>query len=126
VARTGARALQVGIADPVHNRYSYSSAEQRFSVPIGRRAALTLWVYVADGGGRGDYGYLLIRPDSGSWRILRILHERTAGWTQVAADVSHYAGSAFTLRIGMRNDGPGDGAAAVMYADSLSVGACTP
>jgi hypothetical protein len=118
--------LQVGIADLARNRYTYSSADQRFSVPTGRQAELTLWVHVADGGGRGDYGYLLIRPDGGSWRILRILHERTAGWTQVTADMSHYAGSGFTLRIGMRNDGPGDGAAAVMYADSLSVEECAP
>jgi hypothetical protein len=36
--------------------------------------------------------------------------------------VSHYGGSAFTLRLGMRNDG-GD-AAAVMYVDTLSVQAC--
>jgi hypothetical protein len=114
------------MANLAENVFSYSSAEQRFSIPSGRRAVLTFWYHVPNGGGSGDYGYFLIRPDGGSWRIVRIVREATAGWTQLQVDVSHYAGRAFTLRLGMRNDGPWDGAAAVMYVDSLSLPACTP
>ena len=124
-ARTGVRSLQLGIDNPAENRFAYSSAEQTFAIPADRAATLTLWYHVASGGGSGDYGYFLIRPDGGAWRTLRFLRESTAGWTPLAVDVSHYAGSAFTLRLGVRNDGPGDGLAAVMYVDAVSVRSCT-
>ena len=123
-ARTGVRSLQLGIDNPAENRFAYSSAEQTFAIPADRAATLTLWYHVASGGGSGDYGYFLIRPDGGAWRTLRFLRESTAGWTPLAVDVSHYAGSAFTLRLGVRNDGTGDGLAAVMYVDAVSVQSC--
>ncbi len=126
VARTGSRSLELGIANPAENVFSYSSAEQRFTIPAGARATLTFWYDMPDGGGRGDYGYFLLRPDGGSWRILRIIRERTSGWTRLEVDVSHYGGRSFTLRLGVRNDGAWDGAAAVMYVDSLSLKGCTP
>jgi hypothetical protein len=68
----------------------------------------------------------LIRPEGGPWRILRIVRSSTADWTSIEADVSHYSGSSFALRLGMRNDGSQDGAAAVMYVDSVSVQGCIP
>ena len=123
---SGARSLQVGIEDRTQNAYSYSSAEQWIDVPAGQQATLSLHYFVADGGGDGDYGYLLLRPPDGAWQILRIWHEATEGWQQVIAPVSHYAGSGFTLRVGVRNDGADDGAAAVMYVDDISVQICTP
>jgi hypothetical protein len=126
VARSGARSLQAGIADPAHNQFSYSSVEQTFDVPAGSQATLSLWYDVPDGGGDGDYGYVLLRPAGGSWRIVRIARDATSGWTRLAVDVSHYGGSSFTLRLGTRNDGAWDGAAAVMYVDSLSLWACNP
>jgi hypothetical protein len=123
---SGARSLQVGIDDLTQNTYSYSSAEQWIAVPAGRQATLSLHYYIADGGGDGDYGYLLIRPQDGAWQILRIWHEATEGWQQVVAPVSQYADSGFTLRIGVRNDGAADGSAAVMYVDDVSVQVCPP
>ncbi len=123
-ARTGSRAMQVGIADLAENQMSYSSADQRMGVPAGRRATLTLWYWMPRSGGIGDYGYLMIQPDGSDWRTLRVIKDATGGWTQLQVDVSHYAGSAFTLRLGARNDGSGDGAAAVMYVDGVSVQSC--
>ena len=126
VAHSSTRSLQLGMVSLADNRFSYSSVEQRFSIPAGEKATLTLWYQMPDQGGNGDYGYFLIRPDGGTWRVLRIVRDRITGWTQLQVDVSHYAGEAFTLRLGTRNDGSGDNAAAVMYVDSLSVQACRP
>ena len=125
-ARTGQRSLQLGMADLAENRFSYSSAEQPFRIPAWRTARLTLWYNVPESGGDGDYGYILLRPEGGSWRIVRIVRETTAGWTQLEVDVGHYAGQAFTLRLGMRNDGSWDGAAAVMYVDDVRLEVCVP
>jgi len=121
---TGARSLQLGIADRTQNRFTYSSVEQQFSVPAGRKATLVFWYNMVDSGGGGDYGYFVIRPQGGSWRVLRIVSAPTAGWTRFEVDVSHYAGKSFSLRLGTRNDGGGDGAATVMYIDALSLLAC--
>ncbi|MBN1934489.1 MAG: N-acetylmuramoyl-L-alanine amidase [Anaerolineae bacterium] len=126
MARTGTRSMQLGITDLAQNQFSYSSADQRFVVPVGQKVTLDFWYRMPNSGGSGDYGYFLLQPDGGSWRTLRIVNERVTGWTQLQVDVSHYAGSAFTLRLGVRNDGGSDSAAAVMYVDSLSVQACRP
>jgi hypothetical protein len=126
VAYLGSRSMQLGIDNPAQNTLSYSSAEQRLVIPAGQAATLRFWYNVTDGGGSGDYGYFLIRPDGGVWRVLRILRNDTDGWTPLEVDVSHYAGSAFTLRLGMRNDGPADGAVGVMYVDALSLQGCRP
>jgi len=124
VAHTGTRSLQLGMVEPAQNQFSYSSVEQRFVVPAGHKITLEFWYRMPDSGGSGDYGYFLLQPDGGTWRTLRIVNERITEWTRLQVDVSHYAGSAFTLRLGVRNDGAGDGAAAVMYVDSLTVQAC--
>jgi hypothetical protein len=114
----------LGIKEWMQNQFSYASVEQRFVVPAGHKATLSLWYHAPDGGGSGDYGYFLVRPDGGAWRTLRILRDPNTEWTPLQVDVSHYAGSAFTLRLGMRNDG--GSTAAVMYVDSVSVQACRP
>ena len=126
MVRTGARSLQLGIPDLAQNQFSYSSVEQRFSIPAGREVTLVFWYRMPSGGGSGDYGYFLVRPDGGSWRTLRVVRDPVGDWTRLQVDMSHYAGSAFTLRLGVRNDGGGDGVAAVMYVDSLSLQACQP
>ena len=125
-ARTGQRSLQLGIASSTENQFSYSSVEQQFTVPAGVRAVLRFWYRMPDPGGEGDYGYFLLRSGSESWRVVRIVRERSADWTPLEVDVSHYAGRSFTLRLGTRNDGAWDGAAAVMYVDSLSLQGCRP
>jgi hypothetical protein len=87
---------------------------------------MRLWYNMPSGGGRGDWGYLLLRPAGGAWRVVRIIRNETSGWEPLRVDVSHYAGSAFVLRAGVRNDGRRDGATAVMYVDQVSVQACLP
>lgn len=126
VARSGTRSLQLGIANVADNQFSYASADQHLAIPAGKRATLTFWYHMPVQGGSGDYGYFMVRPDGEAWRTLRIISERTSGWTQLEVDTSHYAGGAFTLRLGMRNDGSQDNAAAVMYVDSLSLQVCRP
>ncbi|MBN1582569.1 MAG: N-acetylmuramoyl-L-alanine amidase [Anaerolineae bacterium] len=126
VARSGARSLQLGMESGEDNRFSYSSVEQQFDIPTGAKATLAFWYQMPNQGGNGDYGYFLIRPEGGTWRVLRIVRDRAAEWTKLEVDVSHYAGEMFILRLGMRNDGGEDNASAVMYVDSLSVLACRP
>lgn len=126
VVRTGTSSLQLGIPNADENRLSYSSAEQQIRVPVGVKATLNLWYHMPNSGGIADYGYLLIRPLGSSWRVLRLVRSRTADWTLLSVDVSHYAGQGFDLRLGTYNNGAGDGGAAVMYVDSLSVRACVP
>ena len=88
----GDRSLQLGIADPAADRWSYSSAEQRVAVPAGRRAKLRFWYHMPQSGGAGDYGYFMLRPDGGSWRVIRIVRDSTSDWTPLEVDVSHYGG----------------------------------
>ena len=122
----GDRSLQLGIADPAADRWSYSSAEQRVAVPAGRRAKLRFWYHMPQSGGAGDYGYFMLRPDGGSWRVIRIVRDSTSDWTPLEVDVSHYGGQVFALRFGARNDGLRDGVTAVLYVDRVSVEACLP
>jgi hypothetical protein len=124
VVRTGQRSMQVGIADPAANVFAYSSAEQQLSIPEGQEATLSLWYNMPQGGGRGDYGYLLFQPEGRSWSILRIVQDATEGWVQLEEDLSHLSGQTFTLRLGMRNDGGAEHAA--MYVDDVSIQACNP
>jgi len=124
VARSEPRSLQVGITQDLEHEYSYSSAEQRLSIPAGRKATLSLWYTVPSAGGSGDYGYLLFRTDGGTWRYLGTFREQTSGWEQVELDISGYAGQTITLRVGMRNDGRT--LSMVMYVDDVSLEACQP
>ena len=43
VAHSAPRALLVGITQDMEHKYSYSSAEQRLSIPVGRKATLSMW-----------------------------------------------------------------------------------
>jgi hypothetical protein len=104
------------------HRYSYSSAEQRLSIPAGRTATLSLWYTIPAAGGSGDYGYLLFRTDDGRWHYLGTMRDATSGWMQFRSDLSRYAGQTITLRIGMRNDGRG--LPMVLYVDDVSLAAC--
>jgi hypothetical protein len=123
-ARTGLRSLQAGIIDPVRNVYSYSSAQQRLSIPATANATLTMWYLVPAEGGTGDYGYVMLLPEGGRWQFLDTLSDRTSGWERLAWDMSVYAGQTITLRIGMRNDGRTQ--PMVLYADNVSLQSCRP
>jgi hypothetical protein len=118
--------MQCGMDSPATDWFSYSSVGQRIAIPGGHQAVLRLWYTVPQGGSSGDYGYFMLRPAGGTWRTIRIVRDQTPGWQRVEVDVSHYAGQAFDLRLGMRNDGRRDGAVAVMYVDGVSVQACVP
>jgi hypothetical protein len=122
IAHGGQRSLQVGITQEMAHTYSYSSAEQRFLIPTGKTAKLRLWVTIPNVSGSGDYGYLLFRPDGGSWRYLRTFREQTPGWEQVELGISSFVGQTITLRIGMRNDGRS--VPMVMYVDDVSLTSC--
>jgi len=124
VARTGSRSLQLGILDPDENRFSYSSVEQRFQIPAGLDAVLSLWYRMPASGGARDYAYILIRPDGHAWRLLHLARQEVKNWTFVQEDVSAYAGKSFWLRLGVRNDGAADSAVAVMYVDDVSLRGC--
>jgi hypothetical protein len=124
VARSAPRSLQVGITPDLTHEYSYSSAEQRLSIPAGYKATLRLWHNIPAAGGSGDYGYLLFQTGDGTWRYLDTLREPTAGWEPIEYDLSAYAGQTILLRVGMRNDGRSE--PMVMYVDDVSLQACRP
>jgi hypothetical protein len=124
VARTGRRSLQLGRVGSALNRFSYSTVQQRLNIPVGVKATLSLWYRANDGGGPNDYAYFLIRPEGHPWRILHLVRQDIPGWTRLEMDVSQYGGRSFLLRMGVRNDGPGDGGAVAMYVDDVSLRGC--
>jgi hypothetical protein len=123
VARSGPHSLQTGITAELPNVYSYSSAEQRISIPAGQRATVSLWYTIPVEGSGGDYGYLLFRTDDGVWHYLGTLRGQTAGWERFNADISSYVGQTIALRVGTRNDGRD--ARMVMYVDDVSLEVCS-
>jgi hypothetical protein len=122
VVRSGPRSLQTGITPDMPNVYSYSSAEQRISIPAGQRATVSLWYTIPAEGSSSDYGYLLLRAEDGLWHYLGTLRGQTAGWVRHEVDISSYVGQTVTLRVGMRNDGRD--ARMVMYVDDVSLEVC--
>jgi hypothetical protein len=119
---SGSRAARLGIEDPSRNVYSFSSVQQVVTIPLEATGARLSFWYLAQKGESTDYGYIVLQDANQVWRTLSIIRQPPSGWQRVEVDVSHYAGQAVLLRLGVRNDGQG-GAMAV-YLDDVSLQAC--
>ena len=102
----GNRALRVGIPPDGQNQYSYSSADQAISIPAGiESATLSLWRYPLSADDAGDFEYLMIRDEMGSWHTLLSGRENVASWLYAEYDLGAFIGQTIVLRIGAYNDG---------------------
>jgi hypothetical protein len=123
VARSGMWSMQLGIEDAAGNLFSFSSVEQRVTIPGDASAArLSFWYRALPGDTGKDYGYVLARDASGGWRILSVIRQATADWAHLELDLLPFAGQTIVLRLGVRNDGRG--AAMAIYLDDVSLRVC--
>ena len=119
---SGKRSLELGNAPGENNVRSDSTAYQWITLPaesgqITLRAAL--W---RAGSGGGDFHYLWITVDGKTSRVLQGLDD-SQRWEEISYDLTPLAGKRILLLLGTFNDGL-DGAAS-MFADSVSIQACT-
>ncbi|HIP97707.1 MAG TPA: hypothetical protein EYH32_10885, partial [Anaerolineae bacterium] len=123
VARSGARAMRLGIEDAARNLFSYSSVEQRVTIPGDASAArLSFWYRALPGDTGKDYGYVLARDAGGGWHILSVIRRASADWASLELDLLPFAGQTLWLRFGVRNDG--QGAVMAIYLDDVSLQVC--
>jgi len=143
---TGSWALQTGIANPRHNRFSYSSAQQRFTIPAqAKNVTLRFYLYRTSGAQpRGrlpehweevdpreiplatDAQYVLLLDER--FRVVRTLvftlAKQDPQWREFTFDLSRYAGRTLYIHFETYNDGRGGVTA--QYVDDVTVEACTP
>ncbi len=128
VARSGARSMRLGIEDAARNLFSFSSVEQRVTIPGDASAVrLSFWYRALRSTTDGenstdrDYGYVLVRDAGGGWRMLSVIRQAQADWMRLELDLP-FAGQSLWLRFGVRNDG--QGAAMAIYLDDVSLQVC--
>jgi TolB protein len=149
----GAQSLSAGI-DGTTDVYSYSSANQYFTIPAGASSAsLSFWWYPISAEGplaetsakrselalleqafagvvpdevmAGDRQYVLILNSSG--QVLKSLlwtRSNARAWQRATFDLTAYRGLTVRLAFGAYNDG--DGNSTALYADEASIVACYP
>ena len=125
VVHNGTRAMRLGIPDAGSDVFSYSSVEQALTIPAdATQATLSLWYYPQTGGGAGDYGYFLLQDAGGTWHVLLVVRGNERQWLSFSRDLSVYAGQTVRLRLGVRNDGAGDGRVMAIWVDDVSLQVC--
>lgn len=140
----GGWALRTGIAAGGANVYSYSSANQRISIPANAtHAELTFYRYpiVGDteavgndeveaanlleaGPDVADYQYLLALFDDGSYQTLRTWRSNDRAWLATTIDLRGLAGRNFRLQVGTYNNGTGG--ISSMGVDAVGLWICGP
>jgi hypothetical protein len=142
-ANTGSRSMRTGIEYASHNRYSYSDAYQRASIPLASNSAtLEMQIYpmsmeftaltladrptatlLSSQALSGDVQYVLILDGYGNW-IDTLLWQRknTQTWELYSFDLSRYAGDYVRVQFGTYNDGWGGVTA--MFVDDASLQVC--
>jgi len=143
-AHSGSRSMRTGIANPADNIFSYSSARQKVSIPVGTTSAyLSFWIKPFSGQVKGlslpekpavgtplselkmsgDVQYVLVLDSD--FNIINTLVWQLSDsqvWTQYQFNLAAYAGRTIWLHFGTFNDGL-DGISA-MYADDVSLDIC--
>jgi hypothetical protein len=143
-AHSGSRSMRTGIVNQGDNRYSYSSARQRVSIPAGTTSAyLSFWIKpyseqvlgyslpeapaigspFSEGVLSTDVQYVLVLDSNYNVvqnLIWQISDSRT--WSQYTFNLTSYAGQTIWLHFGTYNDGL-DGISS-MYADDVSLDIC--
>jgi hypothetical protein len=144
-ARSGSRSMRTGITSPGDNTYSYSSAQQKVTIPAGSTDAyLDFWVkpYSGDAKGQslprrpeagaqvdgvqmsGDVQYVLVLDSN--FNIIKTLVWQlsdSATWTEYVFNLESYAGRTIWLHYGTYNDGLGG--ISSMFVDDVSLLVCS-
>ncbi len=139
-ARSGQRAMRLGIVQGQDNRFSYSPARQTVTIPPdARRATLSFWLYTISGEPgplerpvrplarslqqislSGDVQYLLILNEREVWIDTLLWQRRNDGeWLYQEFDLTAYAGWTIKLHFGVFNDGVGT--ICGMFLDDVSL-----
>jgi hypothetical protein len=147
--RSGSYAARTGIVNPLDNRYSYSSVQQRVTIPANvTTAALRFWLYPISGETStmalpeelpviqegtyfgeeimaGDVQYALILNSSKQWIGTMVWARSNAQvWTEHIFDLRQYAGMTIYIHIGTYNDGASG--ITSLYVDDVSLTLCSP
>ncbi len=143
-AHSGSRSMRTGIVNPDDNIFSYSSAQQKVTIPAGTTSAtFTFWVKPFSGQVKslslpaqpvigtpadqiqmsGDVQYVLVLDNNGNiinTLLWQLSDSRT--WKQYQFSLAAYAGKTIWLHFGTYNDGL-DGISS-MFADDVSLVIC--
>jgi hypothetical protein len=143
-AHTGSRSLRTGIVNPADNIFSYSSGQQRVTIPSGTTSAyLTFWIKSFSGvnGGlslpnkpaagslfgkaqmSGDVQYVLVLDNNFNiinTLIWQLSTNRT--WSSYQFNLAAYAGQSIWLHFGTYNDGLNG--VSSMFVDDVSLDIC--
>ena len=143
-AHMGNRSMRVGIVEPAHNRYSYSSARQLVTIPADAASTtLRFWLYPTSGESTanlivpthplastitraalsGDRQYVLVLDEYDQW-IDTLVWQRTDDrqWMSYEFDLAGYAGHTIKLQFGAYNDGLSG--VTGLYVDDVSLEIC--
>ncbi len=125
-ARSGDRAIRLGVESADDDGYLYSSAQQTVGLPAdAARITLSFWRYPTSGNPDDDRAYVALLDSGGSlldtlW--LDVGDSRT--WQQSAFDLTAYRGQTVVLRFTVVNQtSPGTTAD---WLDDLSLAVCAP
>ncbi len=147
-AHSGDRSIRAGIVGG-KNRYAYSSARQRITLPATAfRATLDFWLYpvstetqpakltpemqqaitrgaplITPAGGDAQYVFVMDDDRNILETLLWTLSDHQT-WEKYTFDVSAYLGQTIWLHFGVLNDGAGG--VTGMYVDDVSLVACEP
>ena len=143
-AHSGSQSMRTGIVNLADNKFSYSSARQRVTIPSGTTSAyLTFWIkpFSGDTGGlflssqpavglpvselqlAGDVQYVLVLDSNFNiinTLIWQLSNSRT--WNQYQFNLANYAGKTIWLHFGTYNDGLNG--VSSMFVDDVSLEIC--
>ncbi len=143
-AHSGSQSMRTGIVNLANNKFSYSSARQKVTIPSGTTSAyLTFWIKPFSGGLgglslanipafglpvdelqiSGDVQYVLVLDSNFNiinTLIWQLSDSRT--WTKYQFNLASYAGQTIWLHFGTYNDGL-DGISS-MFVDDVSMDIC--
>ncbi len=124
-AYAGTQALRIGIVNSSKDCYSFSSVQQKITLPEADDIALIFWAKYSSSDTSGDYQCILLRSeDLGTSRALLWSLNNTSDWVGYYYDLTDYAGQTLYLYFGVYNDGiPSEGVTS-MLVDNISVEAC--
>ena len=144
-AQDGSRSMLTGIIDPNDNKFSYSSTNQKVTIPAGIVSApFSFWLYQtssepinqdlpddalgmteADAASSGDAQLVLILDDQGNEiKRLLLVRENNQAWKRYNFDLTQFAGKTIRIYFGSYNNGL-DGVTG-MYVDDVSLTTCDP
>jgi hypothetical protein len=130
MVHTGSRSVRVGIVDTAKNVYSYSSAWQNATIPLGiKSATLKFWLYplsvgAVEGSGGDIQLMLILDQNKVEKERLVMIRSNDRTWNNYEFDLKKYAGQTIWIYFGVYNNGYSSNMAT--YVDDVSLEACNP